>query len=324
MAKSDEIHTVHDSYFKALMDLEGVLQAFLREHLPAEAVAMLKLETARRCNAELVDKELAKRLMDKLVRIDTVAGDLALALMLLEHKSWPDKWVVLQLAGYVVRVHEVWHREHETSPLPPIKLLVVYHGKTPWEGERRYGVLVDDSGFTDHCRMDLVFDVVDVGQIPDDSLSEHPLLRVGLMVLKYATRGVMGLKVVEALALGFRGLGVEFIKLSCRYMAQTFREEYWNMLIETMGRVAPQEAEMAESYADSLVGKREAQAEARGKAEGKAEGKMLSILRLLELRFGGVLESSARRVRTAREPRLDTWFARSLGAASIEEALAES
>ena len=65
-----------------------------------------------------------------------------------------------------------------------------------------------------------------------------------------------------------------------------------------------------------------AEGEAKGKAEGEAKGKADTLLKLLELKFGALPDSTTRNVRGATLEQLDSWIERILQATSLEDVFA--
>ena len=303
-----------------------MLKTFLRERLPVDTVRELRMETARQANSELIDQYLLKRPMDTLAQVETSQGVWRLLLTLLEHKSWSDKHAPLQLLGYVVRVWECWHLQKENAArrLPPIRLMVVYHGWRRWTVPKRFAPLVEDAGAVDHCRLDFVYDVVDICRIPDADLSQNARLMAGLLALKYSRKRSLCEEEAATIARALKGVDADFFVVVFRYIGATFGKVRLSMVLESMSKFAPKEARMARSYLDTLRAEGKAEGKAEGNTAGEAKGKAESILRILEWRFGKVPKASMQRLRRAGAAQLDTWFTQALEANTIKEALADS
>ncbi|MBN2552176.1 MAG: Rpn family recombination-promoting nuclease/putative transposase, partial [Spirochaetales bacterium] len=80
-----------------------------------------------------VDQRLAVHQSDLLIRTRYRDSPL-LAYILVEHKSYPDRWTVLQLLRYMVRIWEKeLARNKKLKRLPPIIPMIFYHGSRHWK-----------------------------------------------------------------------------------------------------------------------------------------------------------------------------------------------
>jgi len=72
------------------------------------------------------------------------APDLALCVdMLFEHKSTPEYWVALQLLRDIALQGEAYRKQHpDAKHLPPVYLLVLYHGHKTWHAPSDFHSLV--------------------------------------------------------------------------------------------------------------------------------------------------------------------------------------
>jgi hypothetical protein len=84
-----------------------------------------------------VDAVLRPSRTDIVAEVDMIDGGQNLVWLLVDHKSHPHRQVALQLAGYVVRLCHQWFVIHkEAKSIPPIIVMVLYHGKDPWDAPR--------------------------------------------------------------------------------------------------------------------------------------------------------------------------------------------
>ncbi|MFW6213876.1 MAG: Rpn family recombination-promoting nuclease/putative transposase [Spirochaetota bacterium] len=93
----------------------------------------------------LVPPELRSRQTDLLIRFGQ-NDQSAYAFVLYEHKSYPDRWVSVQLLRYLLII---WSREPKREHsginyLPPIMPIVIYHGRKTWKQPREFSELVAD------------------------------------------------------------------------------------------------------------------------------------------------------------------------------------
>jgi len=108
--------------------------------------------------------------------------------VLYEHKSYPYRWVTLQVLRYMAII---WQRlvgkshEHFDGLLPEILPVVLYHGEEPWDEPLQFAELIaggTDSPHVPHYRP--LF--VDLTQIPDDRITGSLQAVLGLVALKYS------------------------------------------------------------------------------------------------------------------------------------------
>lgn len=72
----------------------------MRERLPKEIADCLSLEPPELVEGSFVDQELRGHLTDRLFRVRTLHGRVALLYILIDHKSHPDKWISFQLTPF--------------------------------------------------------------------------------------------------------------------------------------------------------------------------------------------------------------------------------
>ena len=135
----DMVQSPHDRLLsRALMYTESARE-LIRSHLPGEFVRHLKLATLEQADTSFVDANLKRRFVDRLFKIeltDDSEWELGIdhrwvhLLVLVDHKSAPDKHTVIQLLGYIVRIWE--HSIDNQKPVMPIIPWVIYNGERPW------------------------------------------------------------------------------------------------------------------------------------------------------------------------------------------------
>jgi hypothetical protein len=159
---------------------------------------------------------------------------------------------------------------------------------------------------------DFNYSLLDLGQVPDERLSNQHVARGGLRVLKYSYRpdgqGAAVLAAVDDL-LGSGFLVSAFIYINWAYDAVDRRA------IEAALARAPDEQREAVM---SVMAQEREQGRIEGEAQGKARGKAETLLRLLERRFHGVPEPYHAQVLAADVEQLDTWIDAVLDAESID------
>ncbi|MBF0425016.1 MAG: Rpn family recombination-promoting nuclease/putative transposase [Magnetococcales bacterium] len=123
----------HDRLFKALFSHPETAGHLLRQYLPSEVVALFAPETPELVEGSFVDEALLAYYSDRLFRIRTVDDKEAFIYVLMEHKSYPDRRVALQLARGIMGTFEQEARSDAAwGLLPAVVPLVLYHGERTW------------------------------------------------------------------------------------------------------------------------------------------------------------------------------------------------
>ena len=137
---------IHDNFFRESFSNPVLVAELLRLYLPVPLVEALDLDHLQLEKDTFVDEELRKHLSDLLCLVPLKAGGHVFIYFLVEHKSWPDRFVALQLLRYMVRI---WEQMPKTrgAKLPVIFPLVFYHGQRPWRVERRFSALFDQAAW---------------------------------------------------------------------------------------------------------------------------------------------------------------------------------
>ena len=91
----------------------------------------------------LVDPALRTHQTDLLLHVKPANAPTLAVFILFEHKSYPDRWVALQMLRYVVAI---WQRQHSRQPgtnrLEEIVPVLVYHGSGKWRQSLQIADLV--------------------------------------------------------------------------------------------------------------------------------------------------------------------------------------
>ncbi len=164
----------------------------IRSHLPSELVQFLNLETLQQADTSYIDANLKRRFADRLFSIDWVddfllspdgASRQVYLLVLVDHKSIPDKNTVIQLLGYIVRIWE--HQIENHFPLTPIIPWVIYNGVSSWTVAKSLHELIPVPDAWKRYVPGLELPILDVSRMADSEMSGEPILNVTLMLLKY-------------------------------------------------------------------------------------------------------------------------------------------
>ncbi|MEI6388593.1 MAG: Rpn family recombination-promoting nuclease/putative transposase [Spirochaetota bacterium] len=113
---SGEIHNPHDKFFKTWFSRPENLIPFLETALPADIFALLDVSTLAISDGTFIDEEHREHFSDLSASIQ-LQGREARLYILVEHKSYADKWALLQILRYMV---QTWTRDARTEAAVPL------------------------------------------------------------------------------------------------------------------------------------------------------------------------------------------------------------
>lgn len=124
----------YDTFFKAWISDPVHVQALLNDHLPNEIASKLADTPPKILDGTFVDEALRSTQSDLLVEVEGVSGGPTFVYFFLEHGSYPDPGIALQLGGNMFRI---WHSQAQGKAerlwnLPPIIPIVLYTGQALW------------------------------------------------------------------------------------------------------------------------------------------------------------------------------------------------
>jgi predicted transposase/invertase (TIGR01784 family) len=125
-------NNLHDKFVKEMFADKGMAVAFLDAFLPADVRVLLKLEEMTYVKDSFVTDELREIFSDVIMQCPTTSStaEPVLITILIEHKSYPDKWVNLQILGYLAQAY--LRQIRNKQPFHPIIPVIYYQGQQPW------------------------------------------------------------------------------------------------------------------------------------------------------------------------------------------------
>jgi hypothetical protein len=280
--------------------------------------ALLAPDAPELLDAHFVAAHLRHSQADRLYRARALGGGEVYIYVLLEHKSAPDPEVGVQLLGYLA---EIWRRLDRQrleqggaigSERPLIVPLVIYHGVREWTVPLSFGETVAADPVLPPYLPDFTYSLVDLGQVPDERLSNQRVARGGLRVLKYSYRADGQRAAVLATVDDLIGSG--FLLSAFLYINWAYDAVDRRAIKRALARVPDEQREAVMS----VMAQEREQGRIEGEAQGKARGKAEALLQLLERRFHGVPEPYHAQVLAADVEQLDTWIDAVLDAESID------
>jgi len=309
-----ELHEPHDIFFRAVFSKEDNARDLLLSVLPQGIIGMLDLESVRVENTSFIDRKISERHSDLLIRTSR-RGAPILIYILVEHKSYPDRWTVFQLLKYMVRIWERERGQHgKRKTLPSIIPVIFYHGTREWRLPLNFS-----SYFVPEDRLEPYIPefhpvMVNLRQVEDRKLQGQVMVQIALKTLKHSLGNLRSCLVeilrsatslpMDAEHKAFLSKLLEYIIEGCK----DIEEQDVEQVLLSIGSREAREAYM--TLAERLIERGKAEGKREGKAEGRLEGKLLvkqeDLLKLLAQKFGAVADADKRKIMGARDlDRLD-------------------
>jgi hypothetical protein len=202
----------------------------------------------------------------------------------------------------------------EAKSIAPIIVMVLYHGKDPWDAPRSLSELTYPRPDEDSSRytLNLEYLLHNIQDVPDEKLADNPRLSAVLLVLKYTWEPDELLQVVRDAIIAFSGDREPLETLVSYIMRRLPREEHMNQFTEIVRDIDEEIEPMMEGYALGLIQK------------GERKGMVKTLLLQLNRRFGTIPPAEITQINTANESVIEVWLERLLDAKSIDEVFGQS
>ena len=291
-----DVKNVHDSFFKEIFSNPDSARRFFQRALPGQVLKKLDLGSLRIRKDSFITKELRPFYSDMLYSVKTTDRE-AFIYLLLEHKSFQDTMIGLQLLEYMVRIYRLAGKKNKDR-LPLVIPIVMYHGRQKWRVERDMRALFGDldpemMAYVPKFRME----VFDLSQRQDDEFMSMALMGTALLAMKY----VWDDGIIDAIP-KIQQIIDEFGKINTgaglwmslfRYIIQAARvedEEAFEQAVanidlggDTMGTLAEKWFREGEQKG---IEKGLEDGMQKGIQKGRLEGSLEVLLDLLEIKFG--------------------------------------
>jgi hypothetical protein len=129
-----------------------------------------------------VDERLREHRSDLLYCVQRQAGGAAFVYLLFEHKSDPDEFTQLQTLRYLTQIWETVAKP-QAGKLPPIIVVVFYHGNRPWRAPRNFHALTALAGAEELKRYvpEFEYHLCDLSQYTDEELKARRACALGCL-----------------------------------------------------------------------------------------------------------------------------------------------
>ncbi|MHA4739644.1 Rpn family recombination-promoting nuclease/putative transposase [Dyadobacter sp. MSC1_007] len=177
----------HDTFLRSIMGNQQIASDYFRSCLPAQVLEKLDFSTLRQLPDTYVSKELQKSISDIVYacqRTDGL-GQVKISL-LIEHKSYVDKYTPIQIGSYVFSglLKQIGEGEKPSLIIP----ILLYHGKARWEYKTLSSLFDELEPEMSRFVPDYQYVFHNLGEIPDEQIQalHNKFLAASLLAMKYS------------------------------------------------------------------------------------------------------------------------------------------
>jgi predicted transposase YdaD len=201
---ANAVASPHDHLFKRMLEVPQTARMFLEKFLPAPFARLMSDRAPTLIPGSYVRSDLVARYTDLLFHVPLTTGKDLLTLVLVEHKSLPDRWARLQTAKYMVDILSNWQQDSKNPSkrhLPILAPMIFHHG-AKWGIDTEFAALfgkLHDQGMQPYL-LSFRHALVDLATMPESELSDDPRLRAFLRPLQLSRTPILvdGLEVLLA------------------------------------------------------------------------------------------------------------------------------
>ncbi|MEO1785376.1 Rpn family recombination-promoting nuclease/putative transposase, partial [Thermodesulfobium sp. 4217-1] len=181
----DDIHQIHDKFFKQIASNIENAKSFVEFSLPKEILEQLDLNTIKPINTEKISKKYKRFNLDIAFRFQTKTSSVQVY-YLLEHKSETGSFSNIQILSYMLAI---WEEDIKNKrPLEPIIPVVFYHGKTNWDKPIDFSDLFEEKHIYKDYLPAFKYILIDTNKIEEEKLRlsiNNIYLLTALLLLKF-------------------------------------------------------------------------------------------------------------------------------------------
>lgn len=319
----------HDAFFKAAFQHPEHARALVQHALPSLS-SQFDWTTLRGDPASFVDPALQQHHTDLLFSVQ-VQGEPAHIYVLFEHQSTVDHDMALRVLNYLARIWKRHRIHRRTGPLPLIVPIVITNAPGGWYGPRWFHDLCSPHPSTIDGIAELIpsfnLHIMELSEYGNEQLRAWALAAFPKAAM-FALRDVRdpdkllqdfehwGPYVAEAYQ---APSGMDAIAQLMRYIAKASPNLNIEAFRAKIGQYLPEaEAELMTIYEQALQ-----EGLQRGIQQGIHQGRVLTLVRLLELKFGELPSEYSARLQRATAEELDRYDERVLTADSLAAVFAD-
>ena len=323
----DDFTITHDGFFKLTFAIKELAIAFLKHVLNAQILEQLDLEKLEIENGNLTDSDFFKGSAADLIYLIPYKGgtDKLRVFVILEHKSYTDRFTIFQLTKYNIHLMEQeFQRAKESKTpqknycFPPVIPIIIHHGETPFNAPCELNALFNPLPGAEEYMLNLKAILFDLSTIPPESLPRDPNvpeLEIVLKIMQAVFRHDVGIKAREIFdelrpysqVPKYRRLirlVIIYISLRSRYLQQLDFQQIINTkyISESGGNLMPTVGELfVQGWLEKGLEKGREEGMEKGREKGREEGVLFArkqVIKLLKHKFGFVPEEIQQNIQT--------------------------
>jgi predicted transposase/invertase (TIGR01784 family) len=131
---------IHDKYIKSILGEVKTAKSFLENYLPKEIIPLIDLNYLEIVKGTFIDIKLKEHFSDLIYKTKTKNDKEVFIYTLFEHKSYYDKFSVIQLLKYIGLCYD----KYKSNNMPIVIPLLLYNGKEKWKSANNLNHLFND------------------------------------------------------------------------------------------------------------------------------------------------------------------------------------
>ena len=185
---------IHDKLFKQVFSIAAETKTFIQSFLSAEINEVLDTDTLVLENTSFINEQLQEYFSDIVWSCRTKNDREVKISLLLEHKSYADPKVPLQLLRYLTEAYDYQlnsfskDKKGGSARLSLCIPVIVYHGKSRWKQRRLRDLFTLPDARFEKYLPEFTTDVIDLRSTTDqfiDQIERRGLLRVSFFLLRH-------------------------------------------------------------------------------------------------------------------------------------------
>ena len=289
--RMSDVVNPHDKICRETLSDKENARSLLHHRLPVHVSQLIDLDSLEISKDSFIEKDLSDYYSDMLYKVMLKGGAPGFVYVLFEHKSYYDRYLHLQLLGYMIKIWRLFIKQQKkktVQALPIIIPLLICHGKRPWpENRSRLSSLLSGpveklSGYIP----DFAFELYDLNVLSDEDIKGTIMTRVVMLLLKHVFDLDLQKKLPDILSLMktlmAKETGLQYLETVFRYLSGTMD----NISTEEIKGIVQQAFSVKEGeYIMSLAEKLRKEGELRGEIRGEIRGLKDAIELGMTLKF---------------------------------------
>lgn len=178
---------MHDNFIRSILADKALATDYFRNYLPPFISQQLNFDTLTQQPDTYLSEDLQKTMSDIVYtcRKKEKADEIKVCL-LVEHKSYPDKYTPIQIGSYIFSALQ--RQLANKEPLSVVIPVLLYHGQGKWNYRTLADLFENLADGWQQFLPDFSYIYNNLGEIPDEKVEalENKFLAASLLVLKHS------------------------------------------------------------------------------------------------------------------------------------------